>query len=164
MSREYEQLAAPVVLRRLSGSVSPSCAEYSQRRGLACVLCVQIEKYTYEVCPFDRAEQKEGRHHGTSLGRWQGFLNNYTSMSFTEGDHCWQGPRRSLHVSRPGMRGRDPSRRQCNHSAWLANNMATFAMAILKTPIGCLNVLTREWSGKESVSVSRCWPARLPVA
>ena len=31
----------------------------------------QVEKYTYEVCPFSKANQKEG-HSSTSLGSWQG--------------------------------------------------------------------------------------------
>lgn len=57
----------------------------------------KVEKYTYEVCPFKDAKQKEG-HGSTQLGKWSGFTDNYHGMSFTNGQHCWQGPNRSLQV------------------------------------------------------------------
>jgi len=56
-----------------------------------------VEKYIYEVCPFKNAKQKEG-HGATQLGKWSGFEENYRVMSFTNGQHCWQGPNRSLRV------------------------------------------------------------------
>ena len=60
----------------------------------------QIKQYTYEICPFEEAKQKEGSS-GTSLGRWAGFgvsAAGVPTMSFTGGQGCWQGPQRSLTV------------------------------------------------------------------
>jgi hypothetical protein len=60
----------------------------------------QVEKYTYEVCPFSKASQKEG-HSSTSLGSWQGLegeAEGALRMAFTNGQGCWQGPPRSMTV------------------------------------------------------------------
>ena len=60
----------------------------------------QVEKYTYEVCPFSKANQKEG-HSSTSLGSWQGLEGEGEGalrMAFTNGQGCWQGPPRSMTV------------------------------------------------------------------
>jgi len=62
--------------------------------------CVEanIDKYVYKICPFGDAIQGEnGRN--TRLGTWNGFEENGTVMSFTNGDVCWQGPSRSIKVS-----------------------------------------------------------------
>ncbi len=56
-----------------------------------------MDKYVYEICPYGSAAQKEG-HSRTSLGNWQGFKDNYSTMSFTGGQHCWNGPLRSMQV------------------------------------------------------------------
>lgn len=58
---------------------------------------VQVDKYTYEVCPFAKASQKEG-HSSTSLGTWSGLEDNGTRMAFKNGAGCWQGPSRSITV------------------------------------------------------------------
>ncbi len=57
----------------------------------------QVEKYTYEVCPFNRASQKEGGS-ATSLGTWSGFEEGETKLAFKNGATCWQGPSRSMTV------------------------------------------------------------------
>lgn len=57
-----------------------------------------MEKYVYEVCPFRSAAQKDGGM-STSLGAWKGFENKYKAMVFQNGQHCWNGPDRSLRVS-----------------------------------------------------------------
>jgi Glucosidase II beta subunit-like protein len=57
-----------------------------------------VEKYTYEVCPYASAAQKEGSS-STSLGHWRGFQDNYTALSFADGQHCWNGPLRSIKVA-----------------------------------------------------------------
>jgi len=55
--------------------------------------------FTYEMCPFDRADQKSSGS-PTSIGRWEGFgEGGYTEMRFTNGMTCWNGPARSLTVS-----------------------------------------------------------------
>lgn len=57
---------------------------------------VQIQEYTYKVCPFDSAKQGH-----TSLGNFEGFEgkpNKYTRMKFGGGQKCWNGPARSLTV------------------------------------------------------------------
>ncbi|PRW59454.1 glucosidase 2 subunit beta [Chlorella sorokiniana] len=58
----------------------------------------QVDKYTYEVCPFSKASQKEG-HSSTSLGTWSGLEENGTRMAFKNGQGCWQGPARSITVT-----------------------------------------------------------------
>ena len=56
-----------------------------------------IEKYVYEVCPFASAAQKDGGM-STSLGSWKGFEGGYRFMVFENGQHCWNGPLRSMRV------------------------------------------------------------------
>ncbi len=67
----------------------------------------QIAKYTYEVCPYKEAHQKEGGGgHGTLLGKWAGMERLPGSAdgatpatfkwSFTSGAKCWNGPHRSM--------------------------------------------------------------------
>lgn len=69
------------------------------------LLCAsQVDKYTYQVCPFGSATQKEG-HSSTSLGKWQEFGGNFSSMKFTGGQGCWQGPPRSMEVRVGGLVG-----------------------------------------------------------
>lgn len=62
---------------------------------------VQVKQYTYEVCPFVNAKQKEGQS-STSLGNWDGLkedpVTGEMTMKFTGGQTCWQGPARSLTV------------------------------------------------------------------
>ncbi|KAL4424330.1 hypothetical protein ABPG75_001631 [Micractinium tetrahymenae] len=58
----------------------------------------KVDKYTYEVCPFSKAAQKEG-HSSTSLGSWQGLEDGDRRMLFTNGAGCWQGPSRSMTVT-----------------------------------------------------------------
>ena len=62
------------------------------------VWCVQADKYTYEMCLFGSAAQKDAHLH-TGLGQWDGFKNGHSLASFTNGQHCWQGPPRSLQAS-----------------------------------------------------------------
>ncbi|KAK9809905.1 hypothetical protein WJX72_001391 [[Myrmecia] bisecta] len=56
-----------------------------------------VDKYTYAVCPYKDAVQKEG-HVSTQLGRWEGLglQEGRARMLFTGGQGCWQGPARSL--------------------------------------------------------------------
>lgn len=54
-------------------------------------------KYIYKVCPYKQASQEEG-HSTTRLGRWDKFEDSYKVMVFSNGDHCWNGPDRSLKV------------------------------------------------------------------
>jgi len=61
--------------------------------------CVEgmMDKCTYRVCPFKRAEQLDnGRE--TSLGNWEGFDDTMEIMKFVGGEQCWQGPERSMTV------------------------------------------------------------------
>lgn len=55
-------------------------------------------KYTYEMCFFDKARQKES-HQTTDLGSWKGFGDRYHYALWDEGAWCWQGPNRSLNVT-----------------------------------------------------------------
>lgn len=82
-------------------SLDENCYEYKHNQ------------YTYEMCPYKGAAQKEG-HSSTSLGNWAGIEwkenqeidvstgNEITVKTrvfkFTNGQTCWQGPARSLTV------------------------------------------------------------------
>ncbi|KAK9822678.1 hypothetical protein WJX81_008213 [Elliptochloris bilobata] len=59
---------------------------------------VQVEKYTYEVCMYGEARQKEGAA-STSLGSWRGFEDGHSALLFDGGQQCWNGPQRSMRVS-----------------------------------------------------------------
>jgi len=56
-------------------------------------------EWDYEFCPFKDAKQKGKGGGSTGLGSWQGFEDDYTVMKFTNGQHCWNGPSRSLTVT-----------------------------------------------------------------
>ncbi|CAD7696861.1 unnamed protein product [Ostreobium quekettii] len=55
-------------------------------------------QYTYSICPFDKATQKEGSH-STNLGRHRGFEDDYRKLVFDKGQKCWQGPDRKMVLS-----------------------------------------------------------------
>lgn len=74
-----------------------------------------VNQYVYEVCPFNAAFQKEGSRK-TSLGyalarqsfmvwlkvlcrTFSDWAEKYSRMSFTEGERCWNGPKRSVTVN-----------------------------------------------------------------
>ncbi|GLI63943.1 hypothetical protein VaNZ11_007084 [Volvox africanus] len=51
-------------------------------------------RWTYEVCMFEKAVQKEGNSNAVTVGRWYGFSEDYKVMYFSGGDECWNvGPR-----------------------------------------------------------------------
>ncbi|CAI7870208.1 unnamed protein product [Closterium sp. NIES-53] len=54
-------------------------------------------QYTYEICPYKKAVQKEG-HSETTLGHFKRFEEDHTVMAFEDGEHCWNGPARSIKV------------------------------------------------------------------
>jgi len=66
-------------------------------------------QYTYEMCVGGEAQQKEGAGRGTGLGEWDGIEDEGEPDSsrglpgkafvFRHGDHCWNGPARSLRVT-----------------------------------------------------------------
>lgn len=64
----------------------------------------QVDKYTYELCPFGAAKQVEGSGGGTNLGRWEGLLDDGARLAFQRGQQCWNGPARSLQVLVPDGR------------------------------------------------------------
>lgn len=65
---------------------------------------LKVQKYNYKVCPYKQATQEEG-HMTTRLGNWEGFKDNYSTLMFSGGDRCWNGPDRSLRVKlRCGLR------------------------------------------------------------
>jgi len=51
----------------------------------------KADQYTYEICMYDKATQDS-----VSLGKWDGFHEDYSVIKFTNGDKCWNGPKRSL--------------------------------------------------------------------
>ena len=60
---------------------------------------MRVGYWTYEVCPFGQAKQKGSDGGSTSLGNWEGFDQGHSVMKFTHGQHCWNGPARSLTVT-----------------------------------------------------------------
>jgi len=60
-------------------------------------------EYTYKMCPFDFSSQR-GKHGGaeTRLGSWGEWTgpeeDKHSSMKFTGGQTCWNGPARSTQV------------------------------------------------------------------
>jgi len=56
-----------------------------------------VDKYVYEICFYKDAVQKDGAAR-VALGSWQGFTDNYSTISFTGGQSCWNGPQRSMTV------------------------------------------------------------------
>ena len=63
---------------------------------------INANKYTYELCMFQSAKQREGKQKkgsGTDLGKWEGMKVNEEdgSMVFkwSGGAKCWNGPKRS---------------------------------------------------------------------
>lgn len=99
-------------------------------------------KYTYKICPFKQATQVEG-YSTTRLGNWDKFEDSYRTMQFTGGDHCWNGPDRSLKVKlRCGLTNEltdidEPSR--CEY------------LAFLSTPALCLEEKLKELQNKLEV-------------
>lgn len=64
---------------------------------------VKAGKYTYEVCIFGSAQQKEGNaKSGTSLGQWNQAEFDEESgkraLKWDKGQKCWNGPQRSATV------------------------------------------------------------------
>jgi len=63
-------------------------------------LDVEIGKYTYEICAFDKVTQKEGSS-STDLGKFKELKkleNGAFEMMFDNGRSCWKGPKRSTTV------------------------------------------------------------------
>lgn len=63
---------------------------------------VEMGKYTYEVCIFGKAKQKEGGSGGTDLGKWIDPTVDEESgqrvWQWENGAKCWNGPKRSATV------------------------------------------------------------------
>lgn len=71
-----------------------------------------VDKYVYEICPYKDAHQKDGSS-TTSLGSWKGFEDDYGSMVFSGGQHCWNGPARSIKVQACWQ---EPTLHSCRHA------------------------------------------------
>ena len=103
----------------------------------------KVNQYTYELCPYKEAFQKEGdRAHGTSLGKWAGLERVPASadgatpetyvFKFTDGQPCWNGPLRSMTVA--VSCGREDEVVGVDEPSMCAYT------AVLKTPAACAPV------------------------
>ena len=65
--------------------------------------CVEFKpggEFSYELCPFVDAKQKDSGGMATSIGKWEGFgEGGHTQMRFTNGQHCWNAGARTLTVA-----------------------------------------------------------------
>jgi len=69
-------------------------------------LCEELTtgQYTYQVCFFDKAYQRDKgtKEGGTSLGNWEKTVwdegNGSVTFYYTGGQKCWNGPKRSVEV------------------------------------------------------------------
>ena len=64
--------------------------------------CVEFKpggEFSYELCPFNEAKQKDRNGIGTSIGKWESFADDHTTMKFNNGQHCWNAGARTLTVS-----------------------------------------------------------------
>jgi len=67
--------------------------------------CVELDEsqYTYRLCLFDRAVQKErGGHSEVNLGHWKEWTgpdgDKHSTQKYDRGQSCWNGPERSTEV------------------------------------------------------------------
>ena len=54
--------------------------------------CISFEpggEFSYELCPFNNARQKDKNGGSTEIGRWEGFAEGHAEMRFNNGQHCW---------------------------------------------------------------------------
>ena len=66
--------------------------------------CIDFQpggEFSYELCPFKEAHQKDTSGSKTLVGRWEGFGEggDYKTMRFANGQHCWNAGARTLTVA-----------------------------------------------------------------
>ncbi|KAH3743169.1 Glucosidase 2 subunit beta [Pelomyxa schiedti] len=63
-------------------------------------LSYQAESYVYDLCPFNKVVQRSKQDKKElSLGKWGKWINSKTTMLFSQGEKCWNGPERSTKVN-----------------------------------------------------------------
>ena len=65
--------------------------------------CVEFKpggEFSYELCPFKDAKQKDKNGGSTNIGTWVGFgEGGYTTMKFGNGQYCWNAGAREMTVT-----------------------------------------------------------------
>lgn len=57
-------------------------------------------EYTYKACLFDHCTQRpKNGGSETRLGNWERWDNDFTTMVFSGGQQCWNGPQRSTRIT-----------------------------------------------------------------
>eukprot|EP00898_Chlorokybus_atmophyticus_P004245 jgi/Chlat1/4821/Chrsp31S04866 len=106
VKKEYEREEA--ALRKLEDSKKKLQAELAYDGGPDNVFLAFVNQcfeyttheYRYDVCPFKDASQNNvAGGSKTRLGKWEGWRDNHSAMLFGNGEHCWNGPNRSLKVA-----------------------------------------------------------------
>jgi protein kinase C substrate 80K-H len=89
------------VARELSDLEKRLASNYGEDDALMELLdkCFSLEhkQYTYEVCPYNKASQKE-RGSATSLGNFVRYESDKDELVFEGGQSCWNGPQRSARI------------------------------------------------------------------
>ena len=107
---ESEMREAERTMKELEGKIGSDYGPDGRFHYLAAT-CVEFKpggEFSYELCPFKNAQQKDSRGSGTSVGNWHGFgkeeedansPSRYETMRFTGGQHCWNAGARTLTVA-----------------------------------------------------------------
>ena len=64
--------------------------------------CIEFKpggEFSYELCPFVDAKQKDSSGGSTQIGKWERFSEDHSQMIFENGQYCWNAGARTLTVS-----------------------------------------------------------------
>ena len=85
--------------KRMSSDYGPG--NRFEKLSTQCIDFTPGGEFSYELCPFKHANQKNAQGHPTLVGNWEGFgeTGDYKTMKFGSGAHCWNAGARTLTVT-----------------------------------------------------------------